>query len=274
VKPFHRQHPVRGYFGDPRVGGRPHGSEVSFHFGVDVSAPNGTAVYATADGVAHRNGLHRDVVSVYRADGVVFGYWHIEPAVADGQRVVAYKTVLGHIEKPWAHVHFAEYRDGAYVNPLRPGAMGLYRDRTCPGLTVVQVERGNKEVLRDDVSGTVDLIAEAYDPPALSAPPPWDGLPVTPALVQWRIVTERGGRPVVPWQVAYDVRRTLPGASYHDTYAAGTLKNWENRPGRYRFVLARSFDLNALGSGRYLLQVLAADTQGNQARGRRLIVVS
>ena len=53
-----------------------------------------------------------------RADGVVFEYWHIEPAVEAGTRAVAYETVLGHIEKPWAHVHFAEYRDGARVEVL------------------------------------------------------------------------------------------------------------------------------------------------------------
>ena len=43
VKPFHRQHPVRAFFGDPRIGGRSH----SFHFGVDVSCPDGTPVYST-----------------------------------------------------------------------------------------------------------------------------------------------------------------------------------------------------------------------------------
>ena len=35
VEPFDRQHPVRGLFGDPRIGD---GGGKSFHFGVDVSA--------------------------------------------------------------------------------------------------------------------------------------------------------------------------------------------------------------------------------------------
>ena len=34
VRPFDRQHPVRGFFGDPRIEGRVR----QFHFGVDVSA--------------------------------------------------------------------------------------------------------------------------------------------------------------------------------------------------------------------------------------------
>ena len=49
VKPFHRQHPVRGFFGDPRIGMTPKGMLSSFHFGIDVSCPNGTPVYATLD---------------------------------------------------------------------------------------------------------------------------------------------------------------------------------------------------------------------------------
>ena len=42
VKPFHRPHPVRAYLNDPRISG----SSRAFHFGIDVSAPDGTAVYA------------------------------------------------------------------------------------------------------------------------------------------------------------------------------------------------------------------------------------
>src|SRR5687768_15684489 len=54
VRPFDVQHPIRGQFGDPRIGMTPNGVHHSFHFGVDVSAPNGTAVYATMDGVVVR----------------------------------------------------------------------------------------------------------------------------------------------------------------------------------------------------------------------------
>ena len=46
VKPFDRQHPVRGFFNDPRVQDASH----AFHFGIDVSAPDGTAVYAVTPG--------------------------------------------------------------------------------------------------------------------------------------------------------------------------------------------------------------------------------
>ena len=37
-----------------------------------------------------------------------FSYWHVIPAIRSGQRVDAYRTVIGHIEAPYEHVHFSE----------------------------------------------------------------------------------------------------------------------------------------------------------------------
>jgi hypothetical protein len=271
VKPFHRQHAVRGYFGDPRIGGHPKGSVKAFHFGVDVSAPDGTPVYATTDGVARRD--RTGVVSIRRADGAMFSYWHIAPAVQAGQHVEAYKTVVGHIIEGWGHVHFAEYRSGAYINPLRPGAMGPYEDRTCPAFGEVRFERNGGELEPESLSGSFDIIAGIYDMPAMSAPAPWFELPVTPALVQWRVV-DANGRVASPWRAAYDVRRTLPGGSYHTVYTDDTEQNRPNRAGRYRFVLARDFDANALSPGEHTVQVVAVDTQGNRAKSSWPLVVA
>src|SRR5213592_3696589 len=39
LKPFNRQHPVRAFFDDPRIGRR----ERVFHFGIDIAAPDRTA---------------------------------------------------------------------------------------------------------------------------------------------------------------------------------------------------------------------------------------
>ena len=44
LEPFDRQHPVRGFLNDPRIADASH----AFHFGIDISAPDGTAVYAVA----------------------------------------------------------------------------------------------------------------------------------------------------------------------------------------------------------------------------------
>src|SRR5215211_7553364 len=63
VRPFDRQHPVRGFFGDPRIAGEDlaHGS---FHFGIDISAPDGTPVYATVSGPVVIESAHPDVVAI------------------------------------------------------------------------------------------------------------------------------------------------------------------------------------------------------------------
>ena len=122
VEPFHRQHPVRGFFGDPRIAEDGKGTTHSFHFGIDISCPDGTPVYATMSGRVVLDRRHHETISIVGADGdLTFSYWHVVPSVHDGQVAVAYRTVLGHVAKGWAHVHFSESRNGTYVNPLRAG---------------------------------------------------------------------------------------------------------------------------------------------------------
>jgi hypothetical protein len=233
VAPFHAQHPVRAYFGDPRIG-RDHGPVTrSLHFGIDIAAANGTPVYPVASGQISIHPLHPDVVLVASA-GVTFEYWHIVPAVRGGS-AVAGQTVLGHVERPWGHVHFSERHGSTYVNPLRPGAIAPYRDGTPP--TIVSVRR-----LRES------LVVEAYDTTPLAVPPPWAGLPVAPALVEWRT----GGS----WHAAVDFRDALPATSFEGVYGAGTRQNHVRQPGRYRYVL-RGAPVNAD------VEVRVADTAGN-----------
>ena len=60
-KPFNKQHPIRGFFGDPRTvyengvlaGGFDGPGFFSFHQGVDISAPDGTPIYPVVSGIAH-----------------------------------------------------------------------------------------------------------------------------------------------------------------------------------------------------------------------------
>ncbi len=94
LKPFDQQHPVRGFFCDPRIGDK---GGKAFHFGVDVSAPDGTAVYAVEGGIVHSEGAQN--VAVVGAGGDhSHGYWHIIPTVRHGQRVRKH-ALLGHIAK-------------------------------------------------------------------------------------------------------------------------------------------------------------------------------
>jgi hypothetical protein len=276
IKPFHQQHAVRAFFGDPRIAGHDeaHGT---FHFGIDISAPDGTPVYATLDGIARIHPLHRDTVIVLGAGGVTHEYWHVVPSIVPGQHVTAYRTVVGHVEAPWGHVHFSEWRDGTYVNPLRPGALEPYRDTTTPHVRLIQFERDGVPA-GDDLSGNVDLVAEAVDEQPLPAPAPWGAAPVTPALVEWRLVGAGRAPVAASWHVAADFRGFLPRVPFASVYARWTRQNHadlKRKPfGRYRFVLARAFDTRSLPDGVYRLVVRVADTAGNASQSTRTFRVA
>ena len=251
VKPFDRQHPVRAYLGDPRIGpdGRG-GISTSLHFGIDISAPNGTPVYSISSGRISLHPLHPTEAVLVESGGVTYEYWHIVPAVKCGY-AVAYRTVLGRIAAPWAHVHFAERHGSTFYNPLRPGALAPYRDLTAPVVRGLHVQR--------DPEGGANLVADAFDTTPMVVAPPWSNKPVTPALVEWRV--RRAGTAPTRWTIAVDFRTTLPGCSFATVYGRGTSQNHASTVGDYRFILARHWQ----GAGRYVLDVRVADTAGNSA---------
>jgi hypothetical protein len=266
VEPFDQQHAVRGFFCDPRIG--PLGG-TSFHFGIDVSAPDGTPVHAVEAGTVHREGPQN--IAVDAGGGRSHGYWHIVPTVQQGQSVARH-ALLGHIARSWGHVHLAERRSGRFWNPLRAGALTPFHDFGAPVVDRIVAERGGAQLAPSGLAGVVDLIAVAHDIPPISARPPWHGLPLTPALVRWRLV--RKGRAVVPWRVAADFRSVLlPQSQFNEVYAHGTRQNHPGAPGLYRFWLARGWDTRRHRDGSYRLDVEAADIRGNASRGHLELVL-
>jgi hypothetical protein len=282
VKPFDRPHPVRGSFGDPRtlyaapptLVGLYHGNgSFSFHQGVDVSAPDGTAVYPVQSGIV--TAVTFEFVRVSSGSSS-FEYWHVTAEVREGEHVEARKTVLGRIKHGAGHVHLTEIDNGRVTDPLLPGHLTPYRDTTTPYVASIRLRTSDDgpELVTGFVQGRIEMIAEAYDTPALPVPGEWHGLPVTPGLVSWRIESWNG-KVVVPETVARDARTTVPpNSDFWHIYARGTYQNmavfgkhfsWL-QPGCYLFRLTpQPFDTHRLKDGVYQLVVTVADVAGNHS---------
>jgi hypothetical protein len=270
LRPFNVQHPVRGFFGDPRISRGKDGSVIhSFHFGIDIAGADGAPVYATLTGRVRGGNEHRERVAIAGPQGVVFAYWHVVPAVHGGDHVVAYCTVIGHIAPTWGHVHFAEFHTGVPLNPLRPGALGPYVDTTTPLITGLGVPRAGLAVApHGRLSGLCALVVEVHDNPQVAVPTPWNDLTAAPALVRWRIDSGR-------WTTALDFRRVVPKPDgYDQIYAYHTHQNRPNRRGHYLIYLARSWDARSVPAGRHTLQVDATDLRGNRATASIEITVT
>ncbi len=250
VKPFDRQHPVRGYLNDPR------GND--FHFGIDISAPDGTRIYAVEAGQVSID-YARHAITV-RGVARSFSYWHIVPAVRNQQRVRLHQ-LLGRVSRNAGHVHLAEHVGGICVNPLRPGGIGPYVDRTPPTVHSVEFLRNGRQLNAKALRGKFDIVVEIFDTTPMLVPEPWSRLPVTPARIRWSL--SYGADRVVSTHTVVDSARQLPRELNGWIFAPGTFGNRPHRPGRYRYFLAHSFRAARLRTGVGRLRVEAFDTRGN-----------
>jgi hypothetical protein len=283
IKPFDQPHPVRANFGDPRTvfHGPPtaytlyHGTgSFTFHRGIDIAAPAGTKVYPVRDGVVIFDSASH--VNVRSADGTVFEYWHIGATLPLGTVVHAGKTVLGTIKPTLEHVDLTEVQNGHVTNPLTPGHLTPYSDPTRPAVASIRLQSDDfgHVLLPNFVRGSIWLVAAAYDMPSLAVTGNWTKLPVTPALITWRIQSTNG-IVVVPTRVAADFRTSEPrDREFWSTYARGTFQNMATfathyslkQPGKYLFLLSPTkFDTHSLHDGIYDLVVTATDIRGHSS---------
>jgi hypothetical protein len=281
VRPFHRPHPVRGNFGDPRTiywgltSDLDQGGFFQFHNGVDISAASGTAVYPVVSGRVRR--VFYDWVGVASA-GRRFQYWHIRPSVRVGQLVSAGRTVLGYIVPGAGHVHLTEIDGTTPVNPLQYGHLTPYWDRTPPVIRAIVVRGSTSGAL----GGRIWFVVNAYDLPSITPPAPWGAQPVTPAEVSWTL-RGPGGRTVIPPTVAADFRFHLPPRrDFWHVYATRTRQNQptiafthQHEPGRYFFDLTPGgLRTASLPTGRYSLTVTVTDIRSNRSERTRLFTIS
>jgi murein DD-endopeptidase MepM/ murein hydrolase activator NlpD len=111
----------------PVTGGKISQYYSSYHQALDIAAPAGTAVLASADGVVTWAGWKNNggglVVAIDHQNGIVTVYNHLSSiAVAVGDTVTAGQTIAavgctGVCTGP--HVHYEVIVDGVLVNPLR-----------------------------------------------------------------------------------------------------------------------------------------------------------
>lgn len=101
------------------------GSGGEFHDGVDIAAPYGTAIRATADGKVEQagwNGSYGISVTIYHRDGIETLYGHMSRTIVSvGQtvkkgQVIGYEGETGRATGP--HVHYQVDVNGSSVNPM------------------------------------------------------------------------------------------------------------------------------------------------------------
>jgi hypothetical protein len=281
VKPFGRQHPIRGNFGDPRTVTTATFGEDSlsslgsfaFHNGVDISAVTGTPVYPVVSGKVE-NARYGDEVTIVTDDFRTFQYFHIKPRVRTGQRVVAYRTILGTVLPEWFHVHLSEIDGFRVHNPVDPGHLEPYHDHTIPQTgELLFTDAAGNSLDPGKLHGKILIAADAEDAPPLPVfPRIWFNFPVTPALVAWRIASKTAT--VVPETVVADFRQTEPAnRDFWDIFADGTYQNFPvfahryyfRVEGRYLFKLTPdTLDTRRLRNGTYGITVDVADVCGNK----------
>jgi hypothetical protein len=281
IKPFHQQHPIRANFGDPRTrfwntmltDGLQGPGLFQFHNGIDIAAPEGTPVYPVVSGTAS---FIDGAAVMVRSPGHKFQYFHIHPAIRNGQHVLAQRTVLGYVIHAANHVHLTEIRGRRVWNPLARGGVAPYVDRTTPQVDTIFARPVTSlvPIESNTLCGKVALVAAAHDTPPLAVPGTFAGYPVSPADVTWSL-TLLDGLVYVPTLSAADFRTTLPLVrNFWSVYARGSYQNaprFSNQqfqmPGRFLYNLTSTFDTRSYPNGTYEVRVQVSDMRGNWSEG-------
>ena len=119
--------PVRGWLSDG-YGWRkdPFTSKRAFHRGVDIVAPRGTPVRASADGVvakAGRLGAYGKRVDISHGFGFISRYAHMHELLVKPGQEIRRGDIIGRVgstgRSTAPHLHYEIFRDGRRVNPWK-----------------------------------------------------------------------------------------------------------------------------------------------------------
>ena len=179
-------------------------------------------------------------------------------------------------------MHLSEIDNSIVINPLGTHHLTPYADHTKPKVaSLLLLEPNGKAFQTRGIAGSVELIAQAYDMPALPVPGIWFGYPVAPAVVSWALLS--GNRYVVQPTTVVDFRYTLPlprrvlerlRTRHVPEQAAFGNQQFRTWPGRFEFKLTRGlFDTRKLADGTYTLRVTVEDTAGNKTTNAEAITM-
>ncbi len=289
VRPFHRAHPLRAVFGEPRavlgldlpLRGEQRALALErmdqvapltalsdrarrvLHTGVDVIAPDGTPVYAVRPGVARRGGRRWETWVQVGA----FRYVHLADPVATGARVVAFRTVIGRVYPGQEHIDLTHFdADGEPVNPLLHEGLTPYRD-TAPPLIgdLAAYTPGGRALRLGALRGPVVLAVRAADVQSDG------GARVGLYRLRYAILPGQGrGRAVAG---PYDVVRfdALPDQATADRlYTLASTRHYFHPHFWYRLTLRSPtgdglWHTGRVAPGIYRVAVQAWDARGNTA---------
>lgn len=121
-KPLKARYRLTSYFGwrpSPFTGKR------SFHGGIDMACPTGTAIYAALGGKVSAvgyNNTYGNYIIISHHSGYRTLYGHMSKTIAVKGQYVTPSTVIGRVGSTGAstgpHLHFTVFKNGKMVNPL------------------------------------------------------------------------------------------------------------------------------------------------------------
>jgi hypothetical protein len=251
LRPFHHQHAIRAGINELRP--------ANFHVAVDIEANNSQPVYAMQSGYASIRYPSSPDVNV---DVGRFYYWHIQPTVANGQYVVAYKTMIGRVLYGFYHVALSEGSTSDYLNPLRPGgSLRPYSDAESPVIGIPHVFADGR------------VVVGVFDPQSFVQKGRYETPVLAPSSLAWRLYDARG-RALTGLNWAMRGSQNYPPGLKPVIFAPGAanpgfacfftkvrcIPNWA-----YWLAggLTPPLPVGGLRSGRYRLTIYAWDWAGN-----------